>query len=138
MRILHVYGTPYEMGKAQAQIFSSEIVNMLTAFEQYLEDQIEPYIKWLPKVSVLNSIPGIYSFLHLHQICFSTSILLVGNTHHIVILRHTRNIYLREFTFLACKKPCYVCSWIFMKGLTILLNYCWYLLSHFIFRIFKR
>eukprot|EP01147_Barroeca_monosierra_P002763 gene2762-5620_t len=49
LRILHVYGTPYEMGKAQAQIFSSEIVNMLTAFEQYLEDQIEPYIKWLPK-----------------------------------------------------------------------------------------
>ncbi|EGD75487.1 hypothetical protein PTSG_06561 [Salpingoeca rosetta] len=49
MRILHVYGTPYQMGKAQGEIFTKEIYDMITAFSGYIDSQIEPYIKWLPK-----------------------------------------------------------------------------------------
>ena len=34
MPVLHLFGTPYEMGLAQGQILRDEITAMITAFEQ--------------------------------------------------------------------------------------------------------
>eukprot|EP00056_Hartaetosiga_gracilis_P014210 m.239995 g.239995 ORF g.239995 m.239995 type:complete len:436 (+) comp14353_c0_seq1:60-1367(+) len=49
IRVLHLYGTPYEMGFAQARILSDEIPIMFKNFFKYIDDQIAPYISKLPK-----------------------------------------------------------------------------------------
>lgn len=51
MRVLHLYGSPYDMGVAQGAIFRDEIPKMVAGFFEYLDSEIEPYIKWLPQVT---------------------------------------------------------------------------------------
>ena len=47
--VVHLYGTPYEWGLAQGQLLKSSFVTMIPAFYQYLDSQIAPEIKNLPK-----------------------------------------------------------------------------------------
>eukprot|EP00048_Salpingoeca_helianthica_P017759 m.238896 g.238896 ORF g.238896 m.238896 type:complete len:424 (+) comp22108_c0_seq1:142-1413(+) len=46
--ILHVYGTPYEMGYAHGQIFKDEIPDGLNKFYAWVADYIETLLPWLP------------------------------------------------------------------------------------------
>eukprot|EP00054_Salpingoeca_dolichothecata_P014323 m.80699 g.80699 ORF g.80699 m.80699 type:complete len:434 (+) comp20935_c0_seq1:2228-3529(+) len=47
--VLHVYGTPYEMGYAQGELMKTEIEKLFVVFYDWIYAQIQPYIKWLPK-----------------------------------------------------------------------------------------
>ena len=73
LRILHVYGTPYEMGKAQAEIFGQEIVEMYASFMKYIDQQIEPYINWLPKVRPFLKTSPFLVLCSFHCCCISFS-----------------------------------------------------------------
>jgi hypothetical protein len=49
LRVMHLFGTPFEMGAAQGLILGDEIVQMREALIEYIDNDIGPYIKWLPK-----------------------------------------------------------------------------------------
>eukprot|EP00730_Choanoeca_flexa_P019016 TRINITY_DN9276_c0_g1_i1.p1 TRINITY_DN9276_c0_g1~~TRINITY_DN9276_c0_g1_i1.p1 ORF type:complete len:439 (+),score=94.98 TRINITY_DN9276_c0_g1_i1:33-1349(+) len=49
IRVLHLYGDAYSMGKAQGALLRDDIVKMVAQFFEYLDNEIEPYIKWLPQ-----------------------------------------------------------------------------------------
>lgn len=47
--VVHVYGTPYEMGFAYGTLLKDEIVQTTVEYTAYLEDMIYEYVKFLPK-----------------------------------------------------------------------------------------
>lgn len=47
--ILHVYGTPYSMGYAHGQLLKSQIQKLIPAFMTHVEEEVDQYIKFLPK-----------------------------------------------------------------------------------------
>jgi hypothetical protein len=49
LRILHMSGTPYEMGFAHGSLLKDDIHALFPAFFQYIEDMVYEYIKFLPK-----------------------------------------------------------------------------------------
>eukprot|EP01111_Echinosteliopsis_oligospora_P000927 TRINITY_DN1115_c0_g1_i1.p1 TRINITY_DN1115_c0_g1~~TRINITY_DN1115_c0_g1_i1.p1 ORF type:complete len:446 (+),score=66.28 TRINITY_DN1115_c0_g1_i1:49-1338(+) len=48
VKVLHLYGTPYEMGYAQGELLGDEILSLYTQFWGYLDEFIAPYVKDLP------------------------------------------------------------------------------------------
>jgi hypothetical protein len=50
LRIVHLYGTPYEMGYAQGTLLYDDIHALYPAFMAYLESQIAQYFDKFPKV----------------------------------------------------------------------------------------
>lgn len=46
--VIHVYGTPYEMGQAYGALMKEEISQMLPQAYDYMYSQIQPYLKSLP------------------------------------------------------------------------------------------
>lgn len=46
--ILHLYGTPYDMGFAQGQLMQKSILAMYSQFYAYIQSQADPYLKYLP------------------------------------------------------------------------------------------
>jgi len=49
INIVHLWGTPYEMGYAYGTILKDQILSTMTGFYAHLMDQVEHYIKDLPK-----------------------------------------------------------------------------------------
>eukprot|EP00698_Gefionella_okellyi_P020891 TRINITY_DN6653_c0_g1_i1.p1 TRINITY_DN6653_c0_g1~~TRINITY_DN6653_c0_g1_i1.p1 ORF type:complete len:440 (+),score=86.37 TRINITY_DN6653_c0_g1_i1:53-1321(+) len=47
--VLHMYGTPYQMGFAHGQLLKDQITVMIPKVMQYLESQIDQYLKFLPQ-----------------------------------------------------------------------------------------
>jgi len=50
IRVIHVYGTPYEMGYAHGQLLKEDISGLLLLVEDYIYKQVEPYLHELPEV----------------------------------------------------------------------------------------
>jgi hypothetical protein len=50
LRIAHVYGSAYQMGYAQGQLFRSDILQFYSEFQAYVDQMIAPYVKNLPQV----------------------------------------------------------------------------------------
>lgn len=48
LRVVHVYGTPYQMGYAQGELLREEVSDLLTEAYDYIYSMIDPYIKFLP------------------------------------------------------------------------------------------
>ena len=49
MKVLHLWGTPYEMGHAQGTALKEDVEYIFDEFPSYIDSQIEQYIGWLPK-----------------------------------------------------------------------------------------
>lgn len=49
LHVVHVYGSPYEMGKAQGELMRDEIQKMVPEYWEYLNTFIEKYIPYIPK-----------------------------------------------------------------------------------------
>lgn len=49
VNVLHLYGTPYEMGQAQGQLLKDTILEMYDQFFDYADDAAAPYLKYLPE-----------------------------------------------------------------------------------------
>lgn len=47
--VLHVYGSPYTMGYAHGQLLKDQVQEMLPAFMKHLENELDQYVKYLPK-----------------------------------------------------------------------------------------
>jgi hypothetical protein len=54
INIVHVYGTPYEMGYALGKLMSKELQELVPLYFDYLDKTIEDALKIVPKVSVKN------------------------------------------------------------------------------------
>jgi len=52
INIVHVYGTPYEMGYALGKLMSKELQELVPLYFDYLDKTIEDALKIVPKVSV--------------------------------------------------------------------------------------
>eukprot|EP01129_Flabellula_baltica_P007984 TRINITY_DN3141_c5_g1_i1.p1 TRINITY_DN3141_c5_g1~~TRINITY_DN3141_c5_g1_i1.p1 ORF type:complete len:438 (+),score=105.66 TRINITY_DN3141_c5_g1_i1:88-1401(+) len=49
VHLLHVYGTPYEMGYAHGQMLKDEIHDLYPQIEQYIYSEVEKSLQFLPK-----------------------------------------------------------------------------------------
>lgn len=49
IRVVHVSGTPYEMGYAHGKLLREEILMLVPQVVQYMEKQIQPYVAFLPE-----------------------------------------------------------------------------------------
>jgi len=49
INVLHLYGTPYEMGQAHGLLLKDTILEMYDEFFDYADDQAAPYLKYLPE-----------------------------------------------------------------------------------------
>merc|ERR1712065_116954 len=47
--LVHVYGTPYEMGYAQGELLKEEASEFISSVWSYLESMVTAYLKDLPK-----------------------------------------------------------------------------------------
>jgi hypothetical protein len=56
INIVHVYGSPYDMGYALGKLMSEELNAILPLYFAYLDKTIEQVLKILPKVSVKKSL----------------------------------------------------------------------------------
>lgn len=48
VNILHLYGTPYQMGQAQGLLLKDQILQMYSEFYTYMGEEANPYLKYLP------------------------------------------------------------------------------------------
>jgi hypothetical protein len=49
LNIVHLYGTPYEMGYAQGELLADQMESLMGDFFAYIELVIQPYISFLPE-----------------------------------------------------------------------------------------
>jgi hypothetical protein len=47
--LIHVYGTPYEWGKAAGELMREELQDMIPTYYRYLDEMIAHYIKYMPE-----------------------------------------------------------------------------------------
>ena len=52
IRIVHLYGSAYDMGYAHGQLLHDDIIRFYTEFEAYADQMVAPYVKNLPKVGL--------------------------------------------------------------------------------------
>eukprot|EP01084_Bolivina_argentea_P217215 368860_1 len=66
LSILHIYGTDYDMGVAAGQLLKNKLPLMLNQTYEYLDSQIEEYLKFLsPEEAAIVSQDGIVALLDL-------------------------------------------------------------------------
>lgn len=46
--VLHVYGSPYDMGYAHGVLLKSQVQHVLPGFMKHVEQELESYLKGLP------------------------------------------------------------------------------------------
>lgn len=49
LHVLHVWGTPYEMGLAHGKLLHDEVQYVLNNFMIHLEEQLDQYLQWMPE-----------------------------------------------------------------------------------------
>eukprot|EP00163_Fabomonas_tropica_P032185 TRINITY_DN7971_c0_g1_i1.p1 TRINITY_DN7971_c0_g1~~TRINITY_DN7971_c0_g1_i1.p1 ORF type:complete len:445 (+),score=91.23 TRINITY_DN7971_c0_g1_i1:25-1335(+) len=49
IKIVHLFGSPYDKGVAQAQLLKDDIENLYSNFYKFIENEVQQYLKNLPK-----------------------------------------------------------------------------------------